>query len=150
MPIARRRALRCVTSRPSMQIDPWVGVSNPAIMRRVVVLPQPLGPRKATSSPRSTLRLKSLTTTSAPKVLQMPVSARNILAPDAGHRSATDELDEPEAGPGQGKGHYGKRGRLVGARGADQLQIRPERRPVKQAREGELADHAGEGEKSAR
>ena len=29
MPIARRRALRCVTSRPSMRIDPSVGVSKP-------------------------------------------------------------------------------------------------------------------------
>ena len=46
MPIARRRALRCVTSRPSMRIVPSVGVSKPAIMRSVVVLPQPLGPEE--------------------------------------------------------------------------------------------------------
>ena len=44
---------------------PRSSASNPAIMRRVVVLPQPLGPRKVTSSPRSTVRSKSLTTNSA-------------------------------------------------------------------------------------
>jgi len=37
--------------------------SNPAIMRNVVVLPQPEGPRKATNSPASTCRLKSDTAT---------------------------------------------------------------------------------------
>jgi hypothetical protein len=49
---------------------PLVGVSKPATIRRVVVLPQPLGPRNETSSPRSTCRLKSLTAqVSLPKLL---------------------------------------------------------------------------------
>ena len=38
---------------------PEEGSSKPAIMRRVVVLPQPEGPRNVTNSPRFTYRLKS-------------------------------------------------------------------------------------------
>ena len=56
---------------------PAVGVSNPAIMRKTVVLPQPEGPRKLISSPRSTARLKSLTTAGPPKDLRTPESERN-------------------------------------------------------------------------
>src|SRR5271165_2410309 len=77
MPIARRLAERCVTSRPPMRIRPADGVSNPAIMRKTVVLPQPLGPKKAKSSPRSTARLKSSTTVGPPKDLRTRSSARN-------------------------------------------------------------------------
>jgi hypothetical protein len=40
-----------VTSRPPMRIEPEVGDSSPAIMRSVVVLPQPDGPRMVVSVP---------------------------------------------------------------------------------------------------
>jgi hypothetical protein len=40
-------------SRPSSRIAPAVGNSNPAIINSVVVLPEPLGPRKVTNSPRA-------------------------------------------------------------------------------------------------
>ena len=43
-----------------MRIVPEVGISKPATMRRVVVLPQPDGPRNETNSPRSTARSKLL------------------------------------------------------------------------------------------
>ena len=49
----KHHADRAAASRPgghvaaAMRIDPSVGVSKPAIIRRVVVLPQPLGPEKA-------------------------------------------------------------------------------------------------------
>ena len=46
---------------PFRRISPEVGMSKPAIMRSVVVLPQPDGPRKVTNSPRFTSRLKSCT-----------------------------------------------------------------------------------------
>ena len=39
------------TSTPSSRIAPSVGVSNPAIIRRVVVLPQPEGPSIEKNSP---------------------------------------------------------------------------------------------------
>ena len=63
-----------------MVIEPVVGVSNPAIMRSVVVLPQPLGPRNETNSPRVTSRLKSTTAAVSLKVLEMSVSVRNDMA----------------------------------------------------------------------
>ena len=51
-----------VTSRPAMKIWPDVGASSPAIMRSVVVLPQPLGPRMVVSVPLGTVKLMPLTT----------------------------------------------------------------------------------------
>ena len=41
MPTLRWFGRRPVTSRPSMRIAPAVGISKPATMRKVVVLPQP-------------------------------------------------------------------------------------------------------------
>ena len=46
---------------PRMSTFPRVGCSKPAIMRRVVVLPQPLGPSRAKNSPGATARLSSRT-----------------------------------------------------------------------------------------
>ena len=40
-----------VTSRPSSRTVPWVGSSKPAIIRIVVVLPQPDGPSMEKNSP---------------------------------------------------------------------------------------------------
>src|SRR5215468_5946044 len=51
----RARAGRSVTSRPSISIWPWSGVSNPATMRSRVVLPQPLGPTSTRNSPSWTV-----------------------------------------------------------------------------------------------
>src|SRR6266852_6156273 len=52
---------RCVMSLASSTIRPRSGNSKPPIMRRRVVLPQPLGPRRLTNSPVPTSRSKSLT-----------------------------------------------------------------------------------------
>ncbi len=62
MPMLRWFGLRFTTSRPSMRIEPAVGVSKPATIRSVVVLPQPEGPRNETNSPCATSRSKSRTT----------------------------------------------------------------------------------------
>ena len=51
---SRSDAGRSVTSRPAMKTRPLVGASRPAIMRSVVVLPQPLGPSSVVSVPRGT------------------------------------------------------------------------------------------------
>ena len=66
MPTFRSCGLRSVTSRPSMRIVPALGISKPAIMRSVVVLPQPEGPRNETNSPRAIDRSKFRTTVLAP------------------------------------------------------------------------------------
>ena len=54
-----------VTSRPPMKIWPEVGDSSPAIMRSVVVLPQPEGPRMVVSVPCGTVKLIPLTASGA-------------------------------------------------------------------------------------
>ncbi|MCY1552032.1 hypothetical protein D9M68_884060 [compost metagenome] len=57
-----------VTSRPSIRIWPPEGDSSPAIMRSVVVLPQPEGPRMVVSVPLGTVK-------------SMPLTIRGALAP---------------------------------------------------------------------
>ena len=67
---ARRTGTRCRSrassaaaremSRPACTMRPAVCTSSPAMMRSSVVLPQPEGPRKQTSSPGCTARLTSL------------------------------------------------------------------------------------------
>src|SRR5437899_9995073 len=56
-------------SWPLMVTVPLVGLSRPAIMRMVVVLPAPLGPRKPWISPGSTERLTPSTAVKEPYVL---------------------------------------------------------------------------------
>src|ERR671923_1451235 len=66
-------------SRPFCTMRPPLCRSRPAMMRRSVVLPQPEGPRKQTSSPCATERLTSRRATKPPKVLQTPSTARAVL-----------------------------------------------------------------------
>ena len=54
------------TVRPPIRTLPASGRSKPAIMRSSVVLPEPLGPSSATSSPRPTRRLAASTAVRAP------------------------------------------------------------------------------------
>ena len=51
-------------SWPQMLAVPDVGVTKPANMRMVVVLPAPFGPRKPSTSPGATWKLTSSTATS--------------------------------------------------------------------------------------
>src|SRR5690606_20787449 len=48
---------RCVTSRSPIRMRPDVGVSSPAIMRRVVDLPQPDGPSSTVKLPAGAVKL---------------------------------------------------------------------------------------------
>ncbi len=59
----------CWYGRPLMVALPPVGVARPSSMRRVVVFPAPFGPRKPTTRPDSTSKLKWSTATSSPKRL---------------------------------------------------------------------------------
>src|SRR6266545_1123342 len=66
--------LRCwtemsLTRRPRMKMSPSVGISSPAIMRKTVVLPPPLGPSSATSSPSLTEKPTWLTAATWPNFL---------------------------------------------------------------------------------
>src|SRR5258708_8284594 len=75
MPILRRRGGWRVTSTPSISTAPRLGRVKPAIMRKVVVLPQPDGPSSTTNSPGATSMLTSSTAASAPNALLTPHSA---------------------------------------------------------------------------
>src|SRR4029079_16561164 len=59
--MSRAEARFIVTSSPSSRMAPAVGSSSPAIMRSVVVLPQPEGPSRQRNWPSSTVKLASLT-----------------------------------------------------------------------------------------
>ena len=68
--ISRAEARLNVTSSPPKKICPSVGNSSPAIMRRVVVLPQPEGPSRQKNSPSLTTKDESFTATKSPKALR--------------------------------------------------------------------------------
>jgi hypothetical protein len=54
MPVLRCQGGSQVTSLPPMRAAPPLGSTKPAIMRKVVVLPQPDGPSSTTNSPSAT------------------------------------------------------------------------------------------------
>src|SRR5512141_2390690 len=124
MPTLRWLGERRVMSVPLTVIVPPVGCSKPAIMRRVVVLPHPDGPRNDTNSPRSAARLKSSTAATSPNRFWTPVSSRKAMGllvllagagdGDAVPRTASEQGDEAHRDPGQGEADQGHRGLLVG------------------------------------
>src|SRR6478735_12460555 len=67
-------------SLPASVIDPEVGVSRPATILSVVVLPHPEGPRRAKNEPVGTSRSRSSTALKAPKSFVRPRSSRPAAA----------------------------------------------------------------------
>src|SRR5215470_3495318 len=135
MPILRWFARRPVTSRSPIMMRPKSGCSKPATMRRVVVLPQPLGPRNETNSPCSTERSKSCTTRLPAKLFCRPSMARKVIHScrsigARGDAAAAEYLDDPHAAPGNEECDHGQSRRLVGTIGADQLQVGAEGGPI--------------------
>src|SRR6185437_1608220 len=63
------RSRTSLTSRPRMRIRPASGGKMPSIMRSVVVLPAPLGPRKPRIEPFSSAKERSSTAVKSPKRL---------------------------------------------------------------------------------
>src|SRR5438128_5951438 len=61
------------STRSPTRISPPSGARKPATRRRVVVLPQPDGPSRATSSPGRTMRSRPTTAPTSPKRLVSPV-----------------------------------------------------------------------------
>src|SRR6478736_4000259 len=70
-------------SLPASVIVPDVGVSRPATIRRVVVLPHPDGPSRAKNDPVGTSRSRSSTALKAPKSLVSPRSSRPVAVPSS-------------------------------------------------------------------
>ncbi len=64
-----------VTSAPWSTTLPVSGTSKPAIIRSVVVLPQPLGPSSEKNSPSPISSVMSSTAAASPKRLLTPRSA---------------------------------------------------------------------------
>src|SRR6516162_11469124 len=80
-------------STPSSRIWPWVGCSKPAIMRKVVVLPQPEEPSSEKNSPAGMWRLIPSTAFTAPKRLTRLTSWTSppLKRPTSPHRSSDVE-----------------------------------------------------------
>src|SRR6266705_1279426 len=66
------------TTRPRSALSPASGCSSPATRRKVVVLPQPLGPSSVKISPRSTSSDAPSRARTAPKTLVTPSRRRTI------------------------------------------------------------------------
>src|SRR6185369_13871576 len=72
----RSRGVRKSAGSPSISTSPEVSGSRPATKRRIVDLPQPLGPSRTMNSPSRTSRLRSSTATApSGKVLLTPLSS---------------------------------------------------------------------------
>src|SRR5262249_42731314 len=69
---------------PSREIEPSESVSNPAMQRSVVVLPQPLGPRSEKNSPSITSNDSGPTTTRGENPLMSPRTSSPTLPPATG------------------------------------------------------------------
>src|SRR5215213_7417262 len=80
--------------RPARTMSPPSGSYRPAIMRRIVVLPQPEGPSRVVKLPRGTVSETSLTAGGlAPKRLVTPRSSTCA--------SGTGDLLQADPSPGQ-------------------------------------------------
>src|SRR5689334_336136 len=83
MPNRRLDGGRPVTSSPSTRMRPRSGDSKPAIRRRAVVLPLPLGPSSAITSPFSISRESSRRTWLPAKLLSSRSRTRKGMATSA-------------------------------------------------------------------
>src|SRR5262252_1628917 len=96
------------STRPSISMVPAVGSMKPAIMRKVVVLPQPDGPSSETNSPSLSARSSPATAAVPPKRFSMPRSASLLMSgphheiaadrakPDCRDDQRRDQEDHPE------------------------------------------------------
>src|SRR5581483_10993734 len=86
-----------------MRITPALGTSSPAISRSVVVLPQPEGPTRTSSSPSATLRHRSWTART-PLGYVLPTRSRATSAIDA---KVTEVAASCQVGEDVEAGHSG-------------------------------------------
>src|SRR6185437_10072850 len=79
---------------PSMDMEPSLGRMNPAIMRKVVVLPQPEGPSSEMNSPAASDRSTPDTAEVSPKRLPRPLSCSFATgSPSPQHEVAADQAE---------------------------------------------------------
>src|SRR5258706_16147725 len=159
IPTSRLFGARSVTSTPSILMRPAVGRSKPAIIRRVVVFPQPEGPRNDTNSPRAASRLKSCTAAAArPKRFWIPVSSRKPIVSstlprasdrDSGLRPAAEGRDDDHRDPRHTEAQEGARGLRERILVAEQGQERGKCRPGQEDCDREFADDDREGKERA-
>src|SRR5262245_59170 len=83
----RSYGLRRVSSSPASSMTPLVGSSKPAIIIRVVVLPEPLGPRNVRNSPRAISTLMPSTALTCPSYDFTSRCSRRYDTPLRCHRS---------------------------------------------------------------
>ena len=93
---SRSNGARRVTSRPWRRIRPSVGSSKPAIIRSVVVLPEPDGPSIEKNSPSRTSRSMPSTAATSPNRFVTPSSRTAGSVPEAVRAEAAAVV----AGPG--------------------------------------------------
>src|SRR5580692_568573 len=139
---------------------PAEGWTRPSSMRRVVVLPDPLGPRNPVTRPGSTVKDRSSTARTVPKCLESPrisIGSPRVVAPTVigGDPSAGDRDDSVARSGGAADG-TSRSGRcasldeLIGQQQPDrhgQLVIdarhgRPAVDPADEGRVPDVADHA--------
>src|SRR5437773_4932171 len=93
MAISRFSGASSFMRLPAMMMSPDVTRSRPAIMRNVVVLPQPEGPSRQTTSPAATDRSASLTATKSPNFLViLRASMVDMLSLDCAEGDAAQQL----------------------------------------------------------
>src|SRR5215510_14873423 len=100
MPSPRRAGFTASRSRPSRRIAPPLGSTKPAIICKVVVLPQPEGPSSETNSPFSTPRLRLSTARCEPKRLLRFSRTRKLMARPASLPPPSRFLDGLRGFPG--------------------------------------------------
>src|SRR5579862_2335191 len=99
--MSRADAGSAVTSSPSSRMRPEVGNSSPAIIRNVVVLPQPEGPRMTKNEPSSTVKSTPLTAENVPKDL---TTCSSLISAMALVRKMADDHESQRARQDRDKG----------------------------------------------
>src|SRR6185369_7517382 len=120
-----------------MAMSPASGRSSPAISRKVVVLPAPVGPSRTMSSPSAIVRLRSPTATTSPNRLLTRSRTTSAMAGslmqrapdgtagrDVEHRQPLRPQPEPDDLAGTSRRRGGDAGPDLPMRGVDDHDLR--------------------------
>src|SRR6516225_3268126 len=105
MAMSRSRGGMSLTTRSSILISPPVTVSSPAIIRRIVLLPQPDGPTRTRNSPSTISKSTPCTTSRSPYFLTRRLTTTCAIsvpsARSASHDTPTVQLERRESEVGR-------------------------------------------------